>query len=202
MKKFLLITMVALLGMATANAQIKFGAKAGANLSTITDDNDAKLKFGFHVGGFAEFAINDRIAIQPELLYSNQGATSSLTRTIEGIEVNGDQTINLNYINLPVLLKINLVEGLSAEVGPQVGFLLSAKSKVEVSALGFSQTTSESIKDQCKTLDISAVLGLSYTFVEKFVVGARYGFGLTKLNKEGTDKPKNSVIQVSFGYKF
>jgi opacity protein-like surface antigen len=187
MKKFLLITMVALLGMmATANAQIKFGAKAGVNLSNLTDFEDSKLMFGFHVGGFAEFAISDRIAIQPELLYSTQGAKAK----------GQDASLNLDYINVPVLLKINLVEGLSAEIGPQVGFLISSKAK--------RGGESASFKDFSKSLDVTAALGLSYTFVEKFVVGARYGFGLTKAFKDEAEagKSKNSVIQVSFGYKF
>ncbi|MDR2064327.1 MAG: PorT family protein [Prevotellaceae bacterium] len=190
MKKILLITLVALLGTATANAQIKFGAKAGVNLSTITDASDTELKFGFHVGGFAEFTITDVIGIQPEILYSTQGANDK----------NSDGGISLGYINVPVLLKVKLVEGLSAEVGPQVGFLLSSKAE--------SEDVSISMKDYTNSLDVSAAVGLSYTFAEKFVVGARYNFGLTKIYKESENfdldgaKPKNSVIQISFGYKF
>ncbi|MDR2292500.1 MAG: PorT family protein [Prevotellaceae bacterium] len=185
MKKILLITLVALLGIATANAQIKVGAKAGGNLATITDEN-AKFKLGFHIGGFAEFTIADRIAIQPELLFSTQGAS------IKNVD---NASLNLSYLNVPVLLKVKLTEGLSAEVGPQVGFLLSAKSTGE---------ESRDLKERCKTLDFTAVAGLSYTFAEKFVVGARYNFGLTNVYKETEDdsKLKNSVIQVSFGYKF
>ncbi|MDR1552669.1 MAG: PorT family protein [Prevotellaceae bacterium] len=99
MKKILLITLVALLGIATANAQIKGGVKAGAQLSTLTGASDTEFKFGFHVGGFAEFTISDRFAIQPELLYSAQGAD---------YKGGGDITMSLGYINLPVLLKIKM----------------------------------------------------------------------------------------------
>lgn len=186
-KKFLIAACM-LFCVSGAYAQIKVGAKAGVNLATLTNDESAKMKFGFHVGGFAQFAINERIAIQPELLYSAQGADSD-----------GDGSIALGYINLPVLLKVNLVEGLSAEVGPQVGYLLSAK----IEAGGVSVD----MKDFCKKLDVTAVVGLSYTFSEKFVVGARYGFGLTAVNKDipelfQGEKSKNSVISLSFGYKF
>jgi hypothetical protein len=194
MKKFLLITLVALLGIATANAQIKFGAKAGMNLTTITDDDEAEFKFGFHVGGFAEFVLNERISLQPELLYSTQGATSSYSS--DGLNV--DETVSLDYINVPVLLKVNIAGGLSAEVGPQIGFLLSAKAKEE--AMGVS--ASVSIKDECKKFDVSAAIGLSYTFAEKFVASARYNLGLTNLPKDEEFKSKNSAIQISFGYKF
>jgi hypothetical protein len=202
MKK-ILFAAIALFVMNGAFAQINFGVKAGGNLATVTDSDEAKFKIGFHVGGFAEFVISDRISIQPELLFSTQGTTFSYSEEYEGINVNADVTSNLNYINVPVLLKIKLAEGLSAEVGPQVGFLLSAKRKTEASALGISQSETRDFKDQCKTLDVSAALGLSYTFAEKFVVGARYALGLTNIDKEsGNTKPKNSVIQLSIGYKF
>ncbi|MDR3226494.1 MAG: PorT family protein [Prevotellaceae bacterium] len=193
MKKFLFAA-VALFIVNGAFAQINFGAKAGVNLANVTDADDASMKFGFHVGGFAEFVINERISIQPELLFSTQGTTTDYKEA--GVSI--DASLNLNYINVPVLLKVNIAGGLSAEVGPQVGFLLSAKLKEE--AMGLSAT--EDVKDQLKTLDVSLPIGLSYTFAEKFVVGARYAFGLTKISKEGDSKSKNSVIQISFGYKF
>jgi hypothetical protein len=193
MKK-ILFAAVALFIMNGAFAQINIGVKAGANLSDLSDVKDSKMKIGFHVGGFAEFVISERISIQPELLFSTQG--TGYTESYQGINV--DVSLNVNYINVPVLLKVNIAGGLSAEVGPQVGFLLTAKTKAE--AMGVSST--EDLKDECKTLDVSLPIGLSYTFAEKFVVGARYAFGLTNLNKDGSSKIKNNVIQVSFGYKF
>ncbi|MDR2065913.1 MAG: PorT family protein [Prevotellaceae bacterium] len=203
---------VALLGIATANAQIKFGAKAGVNLSTFTNTEDAKMKFGFHAGGFAEFMISNRISIQPELLYSTQGAIYSYSYSYldeneedDIINVDVDETINLDYINLPVLLKVKLIEGLSLEVGPQIGFLLSAKNKLEEKENGVKVLSeTEDIKDQYKTFDVTAVLGLSYTFAEKFIAGVRYNFGLTTVIKQAEENhnPKNGIIQISLGYKF
>jgi hypothetical protein len=177
------------------------GAKAGINLATLTD-SDGNLKLGFHAGGFAEFTISDRIAIQPELLYSTQGVSFSVRRV--------DFDFNLNYINLPVLLKINIAEGLKAEVGTQVGFLLSSEFEAEESG----QSASISLKKGTKSIDVSAVVGLSYTFAEKFVVGARYNLGFTKVYDNakvaellgddimGDSKSKNDVIQINLGYKF
>jgi hypothetical protein len=54
---------------------------------------------------------------------------------------------------------------------------------------------------------VSAFIGLSYTFAENFVVSARYGLGFTKIFKRDglvgvADDAKNSVIQLSVGYKF
>ena len=198
MKK-LLFAALALFIMNGAVAQIKVGVKAGGNLSTLTGNDYAKMKFGFHVGGFAEFVITDQISIQPELLYSTQG-TGYDDVIVLGIPFMKDASTSLGYINVPVLLKINFGEsGFGVEVGPQVGFLVSAESKGTI----FGQSGSGSIKDNCKTLDVTAVAGLSYNFAENFVVSARYGFGLTKVIKDAEDgKCKNNVISLSFGYKF
>ena len=102
------------------------------------------------------------------------------------------------YINIPVLLKINIVEGFSAEIGPQIGFLIGARWKEKEDGV---LVNSGSETDYSNTIDVTALAGLSYTFAENFVVSARYGLGLTRIYK-GDDKRKNSVIQLSLGYKF
>ena len=176
MKK-LLFTAIALFIVSGVYAQgIKVGIKAGANLSTITDSDDAKMKLGFHIGGFLEFKFSDVLSLQPELLFSMQGAKQDGDLSV---------TMNTDYFNVPVLFKVKLVEGLSAEAGPQLGFLVGGvDGKTEI--------------------DLTAAAGLSYTFAEKVVIGARYCFGLTKIFKEGgpIKAGKHSVIQFSLGYKF
>ena len=74
MKKILL-TAAAVFALSYANAQdVKFGAKAGLNLSNFTGDvENTSTKVGFQVGGFAEIKISEKFAVQPELLYSLQG---------------------------------------------------------------------------------------------------------------------------------
>ncbi len=78
MKKVLVIVALATLFAATAvNAQeFKFSAKGGLNLATLNgkDTDDAKMKVGFNLGLVGEYAFNEKMAIQPELLFSAQGA--------------------------------------------------------------------------------------------------------------------------------
>ena len=198
MKK-LLFTAIALFIVSGVYAQgIKVGIKAGANLSTITDSDDAKMKLGFHIGGFLDFKFNERFSLQPELLYSAQGAKYTVTTLWEdGAWHNVSGSYAFDYINVPVLLKINITEGFSAEIGPQIGFLIGARWKEKGDGV---LVNSGSGTDNCNTIDVTALAGLSYTFAENFVVSARYGFGLTKIGKSWSDK--NSVIQLSVGYKF
>ena len=210
MKKIFFAALMLLMASG-AFAQIRVGVKAGGNLSTITKFcnsgnkdwlDKAKMKFGFHAGAFLDFVFNERLSLQPELLYSAQG--TDFTAHYSGELHSG--CISLGYINVPVLLKINIAEGLSAEIGPQIGFLVSAMDKQFNEGV---ETYSCDMKKEkvCKDIDVTAVAGLSYTFADNFVVSARYGLGLTKIwTKDDYDPSwnecKNSVIQLSIGYKF
>jgi len=159
------------------------------------------MKFGFHVGGFLEYAFNERLSLQPEILYSAQG-TDLDCNMLNKLSITG--YYSLNYINIPVLLKINIAEGLSAEIGPQVGFLISSYRTITLKDL---KTSAEleiagGITSKSNKVDFTAAFGLSYTFAENFVVSARYGLGFTKVSKTPENKWKNGVIQLSVGYKF
>ena len=180
MKKILL-TAVAVFAFSFANAQdTKFGVKGGLNMSNNSAQGSSSIT-SFHLGGFAQFAINDKFTVQPELLYSAQGAKV------------GSSTLNLNYINIPVMAKYKVADAFSIEAGPQIGFLMSAKVE------------SVDYKEFCNSTDFGFNLGAGYDLNETMSLGLRYTMGLTDVNKEvagRTVDSKNSNIQLSFGYKF
>ena len=101
MKK--IIVTVAFFASATAFAQkFELGAKAGTNISNFTGTDGwqnvkTKALVGYHFGGFISFFVGNNFAIQPELLFSSQGAKFE----------SAGQTTNqkVSYINVPVLLK-------------------------------------------------------------------------------------------------
>jgi len=208
MKKILIAALALFIVNGAIAQSIRGGIKVGSNLSTLTNTvilgggiaANGKMKFGFHTGGFVDFAFSERVSLQPELLYSAQGAKYAETFYDRIKEENMSMTalIAINYINIPVLLKINIADGLSAEIGPQIGFLISAEQDIKFNNI---PVWSERIKGT-NTLDITAITGLSYAFSGNFVVSARYGLGLTYVNKDSVFPQKNSVIQLGVGYKF
>jgi hypothetical protein len=114
-KSLLSVLAICVFSFSNAQGNINFGAKAGLNLATLTGDvQGEETKTGFHIGGMAEISLNDKFSVQPELLFSTQGTDSEF----------GDDGINLSYINLPVMAKYYVTEGLSIEAGPQIGFLV------------------------------------------------------------------------------
>ena len=206
MKKVILCGAIALFGFLSANAQeVKFGAKAGVNLATIGGDvEDADGRTSFHVGGVAEIMISDKFSVQPELLYSAQGLQSEYTETIFGSDVKFEEKLKLDYINLPIMAKFYVAEGLSIEAGPQVGFLISAESEVEASFEGDSENQTEDVKDGFKSVDFAAGIGLGYKLDSGLNFSARYTLGLANIAEDAGDdfSIQNNVLQVSLGYMF
>lgn len=195
MKKYILL-IIACITFGYANAQsTTFGVKAGMNVSNFTGyQEDVKSLTGFHLGGFAEIKIAKKIAFQPEFLFSTQGTT------IEGYNGDSNAAVKLNYLNIPVLAKYYITDAFALEAGPQIGFLLTAKSR------------GEDITDLFKSTDYGLNLGCGYDFTEDFSIGVRYTIGLTDIADASYDYPnnpdldnasfKNSNFAVSLAYKF
>lgn len=190
MRKVLLAFSIAAISFGTANAQkessVKFGLKAGVNFSnarsttsgtTTTED----MKVGFHVGALANLPVSSEFSINPEVVYSAEGAK----------EKGSDAKINLGYINVPVMAQYNTASGFFVETGPQIGFLLSAKAK----ANGVTQD----VKDAFTSTNFSWGLGAGYKVASGLGFNARYNLGLSNIEKNPAsgDKTKASTIQVS-----
>ena len=183
MKKVVLFFAVAIAAF-SANAQVKFGAKAGINIAKLGGDvSNVDSKVGFVGGVNAQIGLSEAFAIQPEVLYSMEGAKS------------GSSKLNLDYINVPVLVKYTIpgTKGLGVYAGPQIGFLASAKSK--------SGSTTTDIKSQLKSTNFSGAFGAEYTFMECFVLSARYQAGFSDISKS-TGSVKSNAFQITVGYTF
>ena len=192
MKRVVLIA-VALLTVCVAKAQFSagdftWGAKVGLNATNISN-LDLKNKASIHVGAFMEWNLSDFIGLSPEVVYSRQGAADK----------DGDvkKKLRVNYLNIPVLLKFYVLEGLSVDAGPQFGIALNSNLKQKVG----DSSTKTKVKD-VNTFDMSFPIGLSYTY-EGLILSARYNIGLTNMWDKGSSgvNTKNHVFQFSLGYR-
>lgn len=194
--KRIILPIITFMVFGFANAQsTKFGVKGGLNISNFTGyQEDVKSLAGFHIGGFAEIKLAKKFAIQPEFLFSTQGTT------IEGYNGDSNTNVKVNYLNIPILAKYYITDAFSVEAGPQIGFLLSAKSR------------GEDINDLFKSTDYGLNLGIGYDFTENFALGLRYTIGLSDIADvpdDSQDYPfaynanfKNSNFALSLAYKF
>lgn len=185
MKKILLAAVFFMGISASVQAQlVKFGVKAGVNFANQTGDAtdapevDKEGITSYHAGLVAEIKLLDRFAIQPELLYSTQGASYK--------EAGQEFKNELGYLTIPVMAKFYLTDSFSLEVGPQASFLLSEKDNFD-------------IYDN-KTFEFGVNAGLGFKLTENFFIQGRYGLGLTDVSKEAD--VKNSTVQLSVGFLF
>ncbi len=185
MRKGLLLALV--LAVSTAPAWAlgpKFGIKAGVNMANVngSDVKDTSTLTGFTGGLFLGIPAGT-LSIQPELLFSMDGTKL------------GDAKENLNYMEIPVLVKYNFPSTKATPylfVGPVIGVLMSAKAT--------AGGVSEDVKDQFKSSDFAGTVGAGLD-VGKLSFDARYNFGLTKITKNGSDV-KTGAFRVMVGYSF
>ena|SRR6218665_1564451 len=221
MKKILLTT-AAIFAIGFANAQTaRFGIKGGLNVSTLTGNiENAEAKIGAHVGGLVEIKIVNRFAIQPELLFSLQGAKNDYSSSFGNNRYTNEEKINLSYINVPVMAKFYVIPSLSLEAGPQLGFLVHAEREfTQVQTNGNNRSSisrTVDVKDNLRTLDAGFNLGASYYFTDHMFLTARYTIGLSSIDERDYNYDEsddfddydydrgihNGVFQVSFGYRF
>ncbi|WP_343658397.1 porin family protein [Chryseobacterium sp.] len=168
-----------------SSSPVRFGLKAGLNISSISNSN-ANSKAGFYGGVFANIPVAQDFSVQPEVLYSGQGAKA---------KSNSNVKLNTDYIAVPVMLQYNLIPNLYVEAGPQFAFLISAKGK--------DNNASVDVKDDFKTFDFGLGLGAGYYFTQNIGVNVRYTAGLSKIAKEDDgDSSRNGVFQIGLAYKF
>ena len=192
MKKILITVVFAALAIAGANAQVKFGVRAGLNLADVASKTDGvkdetKIRPSFYVGGLAEFAFNDVVLMEAGLTYSNQGYKTKI----------GDGKVIDHTLNLPIWFKYDF-EGFRPKAGLYAGYILSQQLKGN----GNSKTVDS---DSYNHFDYGIGLGAEYNLPNNgLFFEASYNWGLANLEKNGDSKnyAKNRVIQVGVGYKF
>ncbi len=226
MKKILLaiiITATLFLPNLQAQDNIKYGFKAGLNVSdwggdaaaTITDlvslTNvfETNPNFGFHVGSFMEIPVGGGLVIEPALLYSQKGIKvkgrlpESLPGIIDLLNVNATITNRAHYIDMPIVAKYYVNEGFNIFAGPQLSYLASNKLNVEAGALGFNVLNQAlDINEGFRKLDVAMTAGLGYKLPNGFSLSASYDFGLTSLDDRNSFDVFNRVAKVSVGYMF
>lgn len=188
-------------GFLTATAQeaspstsgVSFGVKGGVNFANVTGDDfeGPNARTSFHVGVLVEFPLTDMFSIQTEALYSGQGFESE----IDGIGTSDNIEYQLDYINVPVLAKIYLTDGLSIEAGPQFSFKVNEEIDADP-----NNNPGDFDLDEAESFDFGVAGGLTFQTGGGFFATGRYTYGLTDIIKDAD--VKNSVFQLGVGFKF
>lgn len=188
MKKVLsLLTFFSLIAIGSYAQGVSGGLKLGLNLANQTISasgftTSPSFRPSLHAGGYLTLMISSKLGVQPEVLYSGQGAKQ------------GEYTLKLNYIAVPVLVRFNITDRFNIHAGPQIGILAGAKAKMG--------SESEDVKDQFKSTDIGLAAGLGVDLPMGLNFGFRFVKGMSNISADSDDaKYKNYNLQFSVGYK-
>jgi opacity protein-like surface antigen len=186
MKKISLFITAALLSTALfAQSSANFGLKGGLNIASlkVEDQESSDSRLGLHLGALAHIHLAPQFALQPEVVYSQQGMKTNVTGT--------ETTFKLDYINIPLMLQYMFSNGFRLEAGPQLGFLINA------------QVGNLENKEDYKSTDVALGVGLGYLSTSGLGINGRYNFGLTNINEfDPNNNVTNRVGQISLFYMF
>lgn len=234
MKKILTL-LSALFCLSSMFSQFQYGAKAGLNYNVVsvnikqgsTTDVDNPSGIGFHVGGYFGYALNEKLSVRPELLFSScrTHEKSESSMTSQSFDIDTGASINItttteeedkssfNYLEIPVLADYSISENISIQAGPSIGLLMGYKNEASyVETIKYSngdptETSSYSGTSTSKvglnSLNLGVALGGIYQMDSGLNFGLRYQRGLSSINSIYTDfiTQKWNIIQLSVGYK-
>jgi Outer membrane protein beta-barrel domain len=191
MKTKLLSLFALVLMTQAAMAQFHLGVKAGTNITKVDGKSfKDEFRYGYHLGGFAEIRLGNKLVLQPEVLW-NQYATrvdSNFNHVYQDV-FDGNSNIKLNYLSIPVLVNYKLVGNfISLQAGPQFGVLIDQ-----------NKTLLQNGGNAFKQGDFSMLAGVLVR-MGPIRVNGRYAIGLNNISDIPDDnKWKSQGFQLSVG---
>jgi len=205
MKKIILNLLIIVIAIPVF-AQMQFGVKVGANISNIIGDHNQNInsneysqdgiqyttKIGYNGGVFITVPIKGKFSLQPELIYSSQGARFKILDVdVSGNILNeGTGHLNLSYVQVPLLAKFTFHHKFYVQTGPQIGLLVSAKEYN-------TGEQSYHVESSFQSADIAWGIGIGYTSLSGTGFDLRYNLGLNSIDKNSSDfNDHNSNLQL------
>jgi Outer membrane protein beta-barrel domain len=221
MKKQILLFASVLIGaLSFAQSKPSFGIRAGITSSSMKGDAVNNLQdildytngavttsghTGFFAGANASIPISDLVSIEPGLYYDQKGYEMMGELNFKGLEflgANAHAKLSSHYVDLPVLLKLNL-NGFQIFAGPQVSYLAKADLKTTARVLGFNLLNKTmDATDQFNRWDAGVTGGVGYRFANGVNISATYDHGLSKVDANQNFDSYNRSFKVGLGFNF
>lgn len=234
MKKLASILTLVFLTFAT-NAQslipVKYGIKAGLNFSNLNitpaidgvQPTDNSSQMGIAAGFIVHIPLSDKWFINPEVLYSQKGASFNYAFTHDyeidqRDEYKTTNPLTLSYVELNPTISYKATDKLALNFGPSVSFLIGEKYDYTQDPVRDITNTTSILTEglvETESLDVGLNLGISYFFTEHFFVDSRVYTGfievasaiqpyevITSIIPNPAYTLKNRAIVLSLSYLF
>jgi hypothetical protein len=167
----------------------KGGVVAGINGCQVDGDNHAGYnKLGLMAGAFVAYPLSENFDLQMELKYMGKGAKKKTT----AIDLSQYKS-SLNYIDIPVLLRLNTRIKIGWEMGLSFNYLFSSSEEDENGDL-----PPEGSMD-FKPFELSYLIGVKYDLTTKWSAGLRYSYSLLSIVNDS--KAYNNLFSLGLFLK-
>lgn len=171
-----LIMVLAMVAVLPVGAQVKFGVKAGVNLSQMSMDKDVfntSNRAGFFMGPTLKVGLPVLgLGLDMSALYNRQEAK------VEGINNKFNTVLKQQQLIVPVNVKYSIGMGSAANIfvfaGPQIAFNIGDKVKK------LSDFEDQAAEWTLKSSNFSVNAGVGLTIATHFQVTANYNVGVGK----------------------
>ena len=234
MKKLASILTLAFLTIATSAQSlipVKYGIKVGLNFSNLNitpaidgvKPTDNSSQMGIAAGFIVHIPLSDKWFINPEVLYSQKGASFNYAFTHDyelnqRDEYKTTNPLTLSYVELNPTISYKATDKLALNFGPSVSFLIGEDYDYTQDPVRDITNTAHILTDglvETASLDVGLNLGISYFFTEHFFVDSRVYTGFLEVasatqpyeeiinnNPDPAYTLKNSAIVLSLAYLF
>ena len=220
MKK--IFTLVILLVAGTAGfSQIQTGFSAGlsnarwkgdamTNLNDLLELSNGIVATspvnGIYAGGFVEMPLGGAFSVQPGVYYTQKGyemRAELAGKNLGFLSAGAGATVRSHYIDVPVVVKAEVVKGLQLYAGPQLSYLIKNDLRVDAGLLGISLYKDNiDITRQFNKVDFGIAGGAVYTFDNGISINAGYDHGLTRIDKNNMTETYNRGFKAGVGFRF
>lgn len=180
--KFSLLV-IAILLSPQLQAQVKAGLRAGMNYADITNLHPNQSS-GFHVGTYLKFSLAGMIELEPGMQYSQ--------RKFNVHPDTPSSHLNLNYVDVPILLRVGVLPFIHIFAGPQASVLLGKRYK------GGGQYD---LVGSYPKQELGALAGIGVSLPLGINLQGSYDFGLSNPIHNG-HQIKNRIFKLSLGKDF
>ena len=213
MKKLVIILALCLISLVSVSQNINYGLYVGTTISRWSGDADIfadqlgeemnllsefsgfdfenKERIGFTFGGFLEYSLTRYLSVRPEINYVQKGTKFHSTGQVSGYEIDMNLTMQNDYIESPVLIKLSLTKNESLFQpylvgGPGIGYMVISNIKAKAIIDGDSSEDTEKYEGN-NELDFNLNLGVGIKLKEGSIE-FRYQKGLKPvLTEEASD---------------
>ena len=175
--KQIVILLAALMITLCSFSQESYGVRAGINMSNLNFKSnlgaeiDTDYRYGVAFGGFVNWYLSKEIFLYTEVQYSAEGAK--------------DEGFRADYVQLPVMVRLYVIEDLAVGLGPIVSLKIW------------------NFEDAFSPFTFGAVAGAEYLITDEIFVDARVNYGFTNVLDKDLDpvEATNFAFQLGVGIK-